>query len=72
MQRCAVEFAAINTWIVSREDLLLSKLVWSRDGQSELQLRDAAALLDDTVNLLYLREWAAELGVAALLGRLLP
>ena len=28
------------TWIVSAEDLILSKLVWARDSHSELQLRD--------------------------------
>lgn len=31
--------------IVSREDLILSKLVWARDAGSELQRRDVVALV---------------------------
>jgi hypothetical protein len=39
-RRKSVEFAEISTWITSREDLILSKLVWARDSGSEMQLRD--------------------------------
>lgn len=39
-RRKSVEFAGISTWITSREDLILSKLVWARDTGSEMQLRD--------------------------------
>lgn len=45
-RRTAVELAGVRTWIVRREDLILSKLVWSRESRSELQLRDVRALLD--------------------------
>ena len=38
-RRQLVEFAGISTWIASREDLILSKLVWARDTDSEMQLR---------------------------------
>ena len=69
-RRQAIDLAGIQTWIVSREDLILSKLVWARDGDSELQRRDVRALLDDTADSAYLREWAAKLGVAALLEEL--
>ena len=34
-RRKLVEFAGISTWITSREDLILSKLVWARDSGSE-------------------------------------
>jgi len=37
-RRKSVEFAGISTWITSREDLILSKLVWARDTDSEMQL----------------------------------
>ena len=33
-RRKLVEFAGISTWITSREDLILSKLVWARDSGS--------------------------------------
>jgi len=39
-RRQPVDLAGIKTWIVSREDLILSKLVWARDSGSELQLRE--------------------------------
>jgi len=60
----------VPTWLVSREDLILSKLVWARDSGSELQMRDVRALLVDTVDRQYLRLWAADLGVLELLDRL--
>ena len=69
-RRQAVDLAGIQTWIVSREDLILSKLVWARDSGSELQLRDVRALLDGTADAAYLREWAAKLGVAEMLEKL--
>jgi hypothetical protein len=56
--------------LVSREDLILSKLAWARDSGSELQLRDVRALLTDTVDQDYLQRWAQELEVSHLLERL--
>lgn len=32
-------------WMVSPEDLILSKLVWAKDSRSELQLRDVRSVL---------------------------
>lgn len=66
-RRRRVEMGPIETWIVSREDLILSKLVWARDGASELQLRDVRQLLVGAVDTDYLLEWAAILGVQSLL-----
>jgi hypothetical protein len=63
-RRKSVEFAGISTWITSREDLILSKLVWARDTGSEMQLRDVRTLIDESVDWLYLKDWAAKLGVA--------
>jgi len=62
----------VDTWIVSREDLILSKLVWARDAQSEVQYRDVKQLLDGVVDLEYLQRWAEVLGVQAVLNELLP
>jgi hypothetical protein len=69
-RRKSVEFAGISTWITSREDLILSKLVWARDSGSEMQLRDVRTLIDESVDGLYLKDWAAKLGVAAKLDEL--
>jgi len=69
-RRKSVDLAGVSTWITSREDLILSKLVWARDANSELQKRDVRTLLDDTVDWPYLREWAPKLGVAELLDEI--
>ena len=69
-RRLAVKLDGISTWIVSREDLILSKLLWARDSGSELQLRDVKSLLEDTSDREYLNAWAADLGVADLMERL--
>lgn len=62
-RRQRVRFGGIDCCIVSREDLILSKLVWSRETRSELQHRDVRALLDGVVDQRYMRRWAADLGV---------
>jgi hypothetical protein len=54
-RRQAVAIAGVHTWIVSREDLVLSKLVWSLDSRSELQRRDVRQLLAEDVDLDYIR-----------------
>ncbi len=67
-RRRAVHIAGVSTWIVSRKDLILSKLVWALDSGSEMQMRDVRSLLDDNVDWRYLKQWAPTLGVTALLG----
>lgn len=70
-RRVRVRLAGFDLWIATREDLILSKLAWARDSQSELQLRDVRALLAGDAELDYLRRWAPELGVAGLLEKCL-
>ena len=43
-RRQRVTIADFKTWIVSKEDLILSKLLWAKDSLSELQLRDVRNL----------------------------
>jgi hypothetical protein len=52
--------------------LIISKLIWSKDSGSELQLRDVRSLLDESVDRAYLEQWAADLGVADLLRKVTP
>lgn len=56
----------VSVWMVTAEDLLLSKLVWASETGSELQLRDARTLvaLVDTLDWTYLEQWSHDLGVA--------
>jgi hypothetical protein len=70
-RRRAVAIAGIRTWIVSGEDLILSKLVWALDSNSELQRRDIRQLLAGAVDLEYIRKWAPDLGVTTLLNGLM-
>ena len=68
-RRRRVRLGGLEAWVVSKEDLLLSKLVWAESSASELQLRDVKSLLASGVDELYLREWAPKLGVEALLEK---
>ncbi len=70
-RRVRVRLSAFDAWIATREDLILSKLVWAEPSGSELQLRDVRALLAGGADLGYLRRWAADLGVAGLLEKCL-
>jgi hypothetical protein len=56
-------------WVVSPEDLVLSKLVWAKDSHSEVQLRDVRDLMEflPALDAGYLSGWAEQLEVLALL-----
>lgn len=54
------------TWIVSKEDLILSKLFWAKDSHSEAQLRDVKNLLSTGFDRDYIEQWTAELGLGKL------
>lgn len=56
-------------WVVSPEDLILSKLAWAKDSRSEIQLGDAGTLLRSVAGLdrAYMEQWARELSVTTLL-----
>ena len=54
-------------YVASPEDVILGKLVYYREGQSEKHLRDIAGILStsgDMVDRTYVAKYAAELGVA--------
>lgn len=69
-RRRPVQMNGVRTWIVSREDLILSKLVWAKDSGSEMQRRDIKTLLDETMDHPYLALWAAKLEVAQTLAEI--
>lgn len=66
-----MELGGFATWLVSKEDLILSKLAWARESDSQLQRRDVVNLLGTGADLGYLREWAPALGVSELLDQCL-
>jgi hypothetical protein len=71
-RRKLISVAGVRTWVVSREDLILSKLLWARESGSEMQRRDIRLLLDGDLDLDYLERWAKDLGVTGLLEELSP
>lgn len=66
-RRRKVDFAGVDLWIASREDLILSKLDWARESRSELQMRDVRQLLEGPLDRAYLDAWARRLGLDTLL-----
>ena len=65
-RRRRVKLRDFETWIVSKEDLILSKLYWAKDSHSEFQLRDVKSLVVTGCDREYIARWTDELGVASL------
>ena len=66
-RRQQVDFQGSEVWLVSKEDLIISKLYWARDSHSELQLRDVKNLLASGYDVEYLQRWTLKLGLDELL-----
>lgn len=62
-RRQVIEIGGQKLWIVSPEDLILSKLTWAKDSSSDLQLRDIRNLLLGVPHLdkTYLEQWIVTL-----------
>lgn len=65
-RRARIRIEDFETWIVSKEDLILSKLYWARDSRSELQMRDVKNLILTGCDRAYIEQWTHELGVHTL------
>jgi C-terminal processing protease CtpA/Prc len=66
-RRREIDIGDARICIVSREDLILSKLFWARDSRSEVQLRDVRNLLSADCDMNYLHSRAEILGVDKLM-----
>jgi len=62
-RRTHITIEDFSTWIVSKEDLIISKLDWARDSRSELQLGDVKNLLSTGYDEEYVARWTEELGL---------
>lgn len=71
-RRRRIEVAGRPLWIVSKEDLILSKLDWARQSQSERQLSDVENLLATGADMEYLQTWSRRLNLTAMLTRVSP
>lgn len=65
-RRQRIRIEDFETWIVSKEDLILSKLFWAKDSHSELQMRDVKNLISTGYDYDYIQRWTQELGVVNL------
>jgi hypothetical protein len=65
-RRQRIKIQSFETWIVSKEDLILAKLLWARDSHSELQLNDVKNLVATGCDYAHVEKWIAELGLAGL------
>ena len=52
-----------DVWVVSKEDLILSKLWWAKESRSEMQMRDVKNLMLSGFDLGYAEKWIDELGI---------
>ena len=73
-RRRRMDVLGVPVWAATSEDLILSKLEWSKIGESERQFQDAlgvAIVQAPHLDRDYLRRWAVELDVEDLLNRMI-
>src|SRR5258708_32562934 len=66
-RRQRVEVDDLKIWIVSKEDLIISKLHWAKDSHSEFQLRDVRNLLKSGYDADYVKGWTGKFDLDDLL-----
>jgi hypothetical protein len=62
-RRKCVTIQDFTTWIVSKEDLIISKLAWAKSARSEQQIRDVRNLLATGYDADYINVWTSRLGL---------
>jgi len=62
-RRQRVKFENFKTWIVSKEDLIISKLHWARKSRSPRHLRDVKNLAATGCDTSYIERWTRALGI---------
>ena len=62
-RRKKVDISGTQVFIVSIEDLIISKLLWARDSYSELQIRDINNLLKEKKDMKYISNWIKKLNI---------
>lgn len=65
-RRKRIEIEDFTTWIVSKEDLIISKLDWAKDTRSTQQFGDVRNLLSTGCDFNYIAHWTEILGLASL------
>jgi hypothetical protein len=65
-RRQQIKIDNFSTWIASKEDLIISKLFWAKDSDSEIQMRDVQNLVATGCDAAYIDNWTRELGLSNL------
>jgi hypothetical protein len=65
-RRKQIRIDDFSTWIVSKEDLIISKLFWAKDSGSELQMRDVRNLVATGCDAAYVENWTHDLDLISL------
>jgi hypothetical protein len=61
-RRKQIDYSGLKIWVITLEDLLISKLIWIQQLESELQKRDIVSLLENPdADLTYIKNWCKEL-----------
>jgi len=67
-RRYRVSVAGVEYWNSTREDLIVSKLLWAKDTKSEIQIRDIANLTDADYDSNYVEKWISQLELDEIWG----
>jgi hypothetical protein len=67
-RRKRMDFYGKEIFVITPEDLVISKLLWAKDSHSEKQLTDVRNLLRNQMDTDYIEKWALELGLSGLLN----
>ena len=65
-RRVAADFSGVRLFVATPEDIVLAKLEWGAEGESERQILDAAGILHgmrQELDWAYLGEWVEKLGI---------
>jgi len=65
-RRQRLKAGKLEIWVVTREDLIISKLLWAKESRSELQMRDVRNLLAGGCDKGYITRWVRVLGLGDL------
>ena len=68
-RRIKIKLEDFEIFIVSIEDLIISKVIWALDSDSDMQNRDIKTLLSEKVDLEYIEKWAEKLNITDYLKR---
>ena len=71
-RRIRLRVADFDLWVVSEEDLILSKLHRAKDSLSQRQLADVENLIATGCDTDYLEVWSAKLNLIDMLPRIFP